>query len=484
VGRHAVTVLVIDCGTSNVRVATVADGSVVHETRTAAPPDTPAPGLVEIDPVALVETVLGATARMLDVHGPVDAVGIATQRATTIVWDRTSGEPVGPGLGWQDLRTIGECLTLAAEGIRLAPNQTATKAAWLWDQVDPDRGRDLCVGTVDSWLVWHLTGGRTHVTDASNAGVTGLLRRDGSGWDEELLDRLRIPVAAMPALVDSTGIVAEASALDGAPPIAGVAGDQQASLVGQRCVHPGQAKITFGTGGMLDVCLGPDRPAFEVRGEHGSFPVVAWRRAGALTWGAEAIMLSAGAEVEWLCTDLGLIDEPAQSHEVAAACEDTGGVRYVPALLGLGTPDWDYGARGTLLGITRGTGRPEVVRAVLEGVAQRGADLADAVRADTGVTIETLRVDGGMSVNPTFVQALADACERPVELSHDVEATAVGAGILAALAVGDMDGMDDVAATWRPRAVIEPAGPARRDEWAEALVRARAWYPELTAIDF
>ena len=478
------TILVIDAGTSSTRAAIVDDGRVVAEERQATPPTSPSPGLVELDAQALVAAALELAGLMIDRHGPVAAVAIANQRASTVVWDRQSGQPVGPGLGWQDLRTLGTCLELAGEGVRLAPNQTATKAAWLWDQVDAGRARDLCIGTIDSWLVWALTGGNRHVTDVTNAGMTGLLSRDATGWDAGVADRLRVPVGALPEIVDSSGFVAEATALAGSPPIAALVGDQQASLVGQRCLSPGMAKITFGTGGMLDVCLGDDRPGFDLRGDAGCFPIACWRLGGELTWGAEAIMLTAGTSVEWLRDDLGLIDSAGESHDLASACTDTGGVWFVPALVGMGTPHWDYGARGTLVGVTRGTGRAEIARAVLTGVAQRGADLVAAAEADCGVRIPTVRVDGGMSANPTFVQALADAVERPVELCAELEATALGAGLLAGLATGEWAQLADTAATWSPRQVVEPSGPSRRDEWQAAVERSLRWIPELSALDF
>ena len=479
------SILVIDVGTSGVRAAVVRpDATVTAEHRVEVLPATPAPGLVEFDPVAMARAALDVARRSLAEAGPVAGVGIADQRASTVVWDRATGEPIGPGLGWQDLRTLGDCLVLQAEGLRLAPNQTATKAAHLLDLADPDRSRDLCVGTVDSWILWHLTEGRVHATDTSNAGVTGLLRTDATGWDTAVLERLRIPEAALPQLVDSSGPVGEATALPGSPVVCGIAGDQQASLVGQGCVVPGPAKITFGTGGMLDLVGGPERPSFPGRGPAGTFPIVAWQRGEELVWGLEAIMLSAGSNVEWLRDDLGLIPTAEASHEVAAACADTEGVVYVPALLGLGTPHWDYGARGALLGVTRGTGRGHVVRAVLEGVAHRGADLVDAAEADAGTSIPTLRVDGGMSANPTFVQALADATGRPVEVSPVVEATTLGAAFLAGLSVGDWSGWSDVAAAWAPRAVVEPGQRLDRERWARAVDRAREWYPELSGLDF
>ena len=244
------------------------------------------------------------------------------------------------------------------------------------------------------------------------------------------------------------------------------------------------AKITFGTGGMLDLHLGEQRPRFERQGDGGCFPIVAWRRGGTTTWGVEAVMLSAGTNVEWLRDDLGIIGTAAESHDVASRCETADGVVYVPALLGFGTPRWDYGARGTLLGLTRGSERPQIVRAVLEGVAQRGADLVDAAEADTGLTIPSLRVDGGMTDNPTFVQALANASQRPVEVSPVKEATTLGAAFLAGLAVGTWGSWDDIAATWRPRAVVEPNGTLDREQWAKACDRAAGWIPELSSLTF
>lgn len=480
------SILVIDVGTSSLRAAVVRpDGTIDAMQRRSLPPDTPAPGLVEFDAAGLAAAVLDAASAALASGGPVAAVGLANQRASTVVWDRATGEPVGPALGWQDLRTVIDCMMVKAEhGIALAPNQSATKAASLLNTFDAERTRDLCIGTVDSWLAWVLSGGSVHVTDHTNAAVTGLVALGAREWSAPIAEVLRLPLGALPSIVDSSGVIGEATALPGRPPIAALVGDQQASLVGQSCVRPGQAKITFGTGGMLDVVTGPTPPGSLHRSAAGSFPIVAWSRAGDLTWGAEGIMLAAGSNVEWLVEDLGIIPDAAASHTVAAECADADGVSYVPALLGLGTPKWDFGARGALFGLTRGSGRPHVVRAVLEGVAQRGADLVDATEADTGLTIGTLRVDGGMSANPTFVQAVADATQRPVEVSPVVEATTLGAAYLAGLAVGTWASTDDLAAMWRPAAVVEPARVLDRERWAATVERAAAWYPELTALDF
>jgi glycerol kinase len=460
------------------------DATVEHVQARPLLPATPAPGLVEFDATEMATVALECANAALAAGGPVDGVGITNQRASTIVWDRATGEPVGPGLGWQDLRTIGSCLVLREQGLRVAPNASATKLALLLDEADPDRSRDLCFGTVDTWIAWNLSGGTLHVTDLSNAGVTGLMHGDGGGWSEQTLELLRVPPSVMPSVVDSSGVVGEATALPGAPPIAGIAGDQQASLFGQGCLEPGMAKITFGTGGMLDLVLGPHRPAFETRGEGGTFPIVAWRRNGHVTWGIEAVMLSAGTNIEWLRDDLGLIESAAASDEVAAMCKDTDGVVYVPALLGLGTPEWDYGARGALFGITRGTERPHVVRAVLEGVANRGADLVDAAEADAQMKLPSIRIDGGMAANQTFVQALADATQRPIEVSPELEATTRGVGFLAGLALGTWSSDDDVMATWQPARIVHPAATVDRDRWKEAVRRAAGWFPELSSLDF
>jgi len=478
-------ILAIDVGTTSVRAAIVdADLRIATIARRPFAPTTPFPGLVEFDAAELTRVVLDAVAEVTAGGEPVTAVGISNQRASTIVWDRTTGEPIAPALGWQDLRTVGECLTARAEhDLALAPNQSATKLAWLLANTPDATGRDLCFGTVDTWLAWSLSGGALHVTDPSNAAVTGLMELDGRSWSDRVLDVLGLDAGMLPAFVDSSGVLGEATVLPGAPPIAALVGDQQASLVGQGCVTPGRAKITFGTGGMLDVCGGPEGPTSARRGEHGTYPIVAWSRAGDITWGAEAIMLTAGTNVDWLREDLGLIDSSAESHELASSVPSSGGVVFVPALLGLGTPQWDYGARGTLLGVTRGTTRAHVVRAVLEGVAHRGADLVDAAEADTGLRIETLRVDGGMSTNPTFTEALAAATGRPVEVSPVVEATTLGAAFLAGLATGAWADLADADRAWAPMRVDEPATSLDRAVWARAVERSAGWIPELSALD-
>jgi glycerol kinase len=480
-----VSVLAVDVGTSGVRAAVVRpDSTVEHVHQRHVLPSSPLQGFVEFDAAEIAKAVLEVSTAALAGSSRVEAVGISCQRASTVLWDRTTGEPVGPGIGWQDLRTVAFCLALQAQGIRLAPNQSATKLAVLLDIADPDRSRDLCAGTVDSWVAWTLSSGGLHVSDRSNLAVTGLLDGNAADWDESVLEVLRIPHSVLPRPVDSIGVMGEATALPGAPPIAGLAGDQQASLVGQGCVRPGLAKATFGTGAMLDLCVGDERPEFPRRGPGGTFPIVAWARAGKFTWGIEAIMMSAGSCVEWLRDDLGVLASVAESDEIAASCADSGGVFFVPALLGLGTPIWDYGARGTLLGLTRGSGRAEVVRAVLEGIAHRGADLLEAAETDSGLSIGSLRVDGGMSANRTFVQALANAVGRPIETSAVTEATTLGAAYLAGVGVGTWSNLEQATAELQPRAVVEPTRRLDRARWLEARERALRTVPELSDLDF
>ena len=490
-------VLAVDVGTSGVRAAVVnAGGEVATSCYRAALPTSPMVNFVEFDPAQQAEAALAVAHEALaaaGAGGPVAAVGITNQRASTILWDRRTGAPVGPGVGWQDLRTVGMCLALQAQGLHLAPNASATKLAFLLDLADPDRTRaaagELAFGTVDTWLAWTLSQGAAHVTDPGNAAVTGLLAADGSGWDETVLEALRIPPEVLPAVVDSAGVVAAATALPGAPPIGGLAGDQQASLLGQGCVVPGAAKLTLGTGGMLDVCTGLRPPAAAARGAAGTIPIVAWRRAGVTTWGAEGIAITAGTAVEWIRDGLGLVPDSAASEALAASVADTGGVVFVPALFGLGAPRWDYGARGGFFGITRGTGRAEMVRAVLEGVAHRGADLLEAAEADTGLSIGELRLDGGMSANGVVVQTLADFTGRPVAVSPVTEATTLGAAYLAGLAVGVWADEAETAALFRPKRVAEPALDAdarstARARFAAAVEGCAGWVPELSAISF
>ena len=478
------SVLIIDVGTSSIRVARAnPDGSLSGERRAPALPQAPAPGLVEFDADALATSALALATQSIEADGPADGVAITNQRASTVVWNPATGRAVAPGQGWQDLRTVGDCLVLAADGLRLAPNHSATKVANILGQVDPDRSTGLLSGTIDTWLAWSLSGGSTFVTDASNASLTGLATNAADAWNAAVLDALNIPPESLATIGDSLGALGTLDLLPGAPPLLAVLGDQQASMIGQGAVVPDAAKITFGTGGMLDVCTPGDRPAVP-RTTAGCFPIAGWSAGGQRTWALEAIMLSAGTNVEWLRDDLGIIDDTAQSDELAASVDDADGVVFVPAPLGLGTPHWDYGARSGLFGLTRGSTKAHVARAVLEGVAQRGAELLAAAEADSGASIDALRVDGGMSQNRTFIQALANAIQRPVEVSPVLEATARGGGLAAGVALGWFESVPALADLWQPAEVIEPNGAFSADRWAEAVRRVGGWHPELSAINF
>lgn len=485
--------LVIDVGTTGLRAAIVDENlDILHYEYRSNPPSVPFDGLVEFDAVRLADLVLAASHAALAAAGsPVAAVGITNQRASTIVWDRATGVPIGPGLGWQDLRTITECIVAkATHDWNVAPNQSLTKLGWLLANSGDLAGRDLCFGTIDSWIAWTLTEGAVHVSDGTNVSTatTGMRVADGSTWAADRLAEFGIDTAILPGVVDSAGVVGHATVLEGAPPIAALIGDQQASLIGQGCLRTGTAKLTLGTGGMLDLVTGAAAPTEVERSPAGTYALPTWQLDGELTWGAEAIMLSAGTNVEWLRDDLGIIESSAASHDVAQGCVSTDGVVYVPALLGIGTPDWDYGARGTLLGLTRGTERPHIVRAVLEGIAQRSADLVDAATADTGVAVDKIRVDGGMSANPTLIAALAEATGCQIEVSPTTEATTRGAAFLAGLGIGRWNDIGDASDLWRPATTSQPSPHGDRDavraRWSRAVERSRTWHPDLSALDF
>lgn len=483
--------LVIDVGTSGVRAAVLHDdghlSGLVHR---SSPPMSPAPGLVEFDADTMWRHVVEVATAAMD-GGTVDAVGITNQRASTVAWRRSTGAPIAPGIGWQDLRTVGECIMLrATKGVALAPNQSATKIAWLASNhgsaLGGDLGHDLAVGTVDTWLTWKLSGGAAHVTDHTNAAVTGLVTADALAWDDTMLAALSIDRTWLPEIIPSRGFIASAVALPGSPPITALAGDQQASMIGQGCIAPGQAKITFGTGGMLDLFVGDRPPAATARTRAGTFPIVAHSWSDGIAYGTEAVMLSAGTCIEWLVDSLGVIADAHESDALAGSVPTTDGVVFVPALLGLGTPHWDYGARGSLFGVTRGTTRAHLVRAVLEGIAHRGVDLLEAAESDSAVSVPEIRIDGGMSRNRTFVRALADAAGRPVVVSPVTEATTLGAGFLAGLAVGQWPSLEAATASISGATRVEPLGDPgiTRQQWEEAVSRSGAWIPDLSALDF
>ena len=479
--------LAIDVGTSSVRTAIVdIEGRVSHANQRRLTISTPNPGEVELDAHEIIEFTTELAQRTLAEGGPCEVVGITNQRATTIVFDPLTGRSVGPALGWQDLRTVLDCLVLQGVGLRLAPNQSATKARWLVAQ----SGRapaELRFATIETWIAWHLTRGATHITDRSNAGVNGMVTSGVDAWDERILGLLDLDPMMMPLIVDTIGSHGEAVSLDGAPRITALVGDQPASLFGQCCVTSG-AKITFGTGAMLDMVRGTAGPESMTRFASGCFPVVLRSHDEVATWGIEGIVLSAGACIDWLRDDLGLITDAQQTEGLATSVDSCDGVSFVPALSGLGTPQWDFGARGGFFGITRGSTKAHLVRAVLEGIAQRGADLVDAAERETGARLEELRIDGGMSDNDFFVQCLADFTGLVVTVSPEREATTRGAGLMALVGASAIN-LEDVERLWSPVKTFEPnLTTSQREQsrtlWATTVKRAERTIPELSAVEF
>ena len=491
-GELTVSILVIDVGTSGVRAAVVRpDATVAVEHHRETLPDSPAPGLVEFDAAVLAD----AAARAAPAGAGRGRSGRRPSASPTSGRRRSCGtappaSPVGPALGWQDLRTVGDCLVLQAEGLRLAPNQSATKVALPARHADPDRARDLCFGTVDTWIAWHLSGGALHVTDLTNAArhrpaSTATAR----GWDDRGARALAHPARrCCRPIVDSTGVLGPATALDGAPPIAGIAGDQQASLHRPgRASRPGLAKITFGTGGMLDVVLGPDRPALRDPGRRRHLPdrrLAPRRRAHLGRRGGHAV----GRHQRRVAARRPRPHRrPAPSPTTwRSQCETTDGVVYVPALLGLGTPR--VGLRRPRHAARPHPGHRTARRSC--GPCSRASPSAAPTssrrpRPTPARPIAALRVDGGMSRNPTFVQALADATQRPVEVSPG------GRGHDARRRVPRRPGRRHLGRRsttspppGRPPRSVEPGAPLDRDRWADAVDRATQWFPELSGLDF
>jgi glycerol kinase len=482
-----VSALAIDVGTSSVRTSIVDTyGVVSHSHQQRLSVNTPNPGEVELDALEIARLAIELAHRTLADFGPCEVVGITNQRATTIVFDPTTGQPVGPAIGWQDLRTVIDCLVLQAEGLRLAPNQSATKARWLVARTGR-AAKDLRFATIETWIAWHLTEGLAHVTDRSNAGVSGLVTRGVKAWDQQVISQLGLDVSMLPRIVDTMCNVGPATMLPGSPMITALVGDQSASLFGQSCVTRG-AKITFGTGAMLDMVRGTTEPTTLARFASGCFPIVAYSNDNVVTWGIEGIVLSAGACIEWLRDDLGLITDADETESLASSVSSSDGVSFMPALSGLGTPQWDFGARGGFFGITRGSTKAHLVRAVLEGIAQRGADLVDAAASETGTRLEEIRVDGGMSANRFLVQCLADFTGMRVAVSPEREATTRGAGLMALVSAGYLT-IEDVEVLWSPAEVFAPMIPeverlGLRGAWSTTIGRAAKTIPELSAVEF
>ena len=493
--RH---VLALDQGTTGSTALVLdADGRVVGRGYAELPQYFPRPGWVEHDPEeiwATVEQAARAALAAAKVSGAdVAAVGITNQRETTIVWERATGAPIHRAIVWQCRRTAPACDRLRAQGVEplvrartglvLDAYFSGTKIGWLLDAVPGARARaergELAFGTVDAWLLWKLTGGGVHATDATNASRTLCLNLRTADWDDDLLRILGVPRAVLPALVPSSGVAGETVDLGWLPrgvPIAGIAGDQQAALFGQACYAPGAAKNTYGTGCFLLLNTG-EVPVASTRG---LLTTIAWRMGGRTTYALEGSVFIAGAAIQWLRDGLGLLKHARDSEAMARSVPGTGGVYFVPAFVGLGAPHWDMYARGTIVGLTRGTTAAHLARAALEAIAFQSRDVLAAMAADACIAVKELRVDGGAAANDFLCQFQADIMNVAVLRPTVIETTALGAAYLAGLGAGVWRSLDEVSRRWTIERTFTPAmdakeRAARCEGWRRAVDRARHW---------
>jgi glycerol kinase len=488
-------ILAIDQGTTSTR-AIVFDstGHPVASAQKELPQIFPRPGWVEHDPEeiwrATVEVCRGALAKAGLAAKDLAGIGITNQRETTVVWDRVTGKPVHNAIVWQDRRTSDRCAALkragqeemvsARTGLLLDPYFSGTKIAWILEHVAGARSAAekgaLAAGTIESFLLWRLTGGKVHASDATNASRTLLLDIRKGAWDAELCRLLGVPEALLPAVVDNAGELGVATAdILGAPvPVLGMAGDQQAAMVGQACIKPGMVKATYGTGCFALLNTG----SLAVRSHNRLLTTIAYQLDGSRTYALEGSIFIAGAAVQWLRDGLHLIEKSADVEAVAGQARSDHGVYMVPAFVGLGAPYWDAEARGALLGLTRDTGPAEIAAATLDSVCYQTRDLVEAMQGD-GARIDELRVDGGMVVNDPLMQRLADTVGAPVERPKVVETTALGAAFLAGLQAGLWPSLDSLSATWSLDRAFRPAEdtPSRDRRyagWQAAVRRVRS----------
>ena len=454
----------------------------------------PRPGWVEHDPLEIWSSQFGvameALAQADASAGDVAAIGITNQRETTILWDRRTGEPIYNAIVWQDRRTSEFCDGLREQGHEKTIQKktglvidayfSASKIRWLLDHVEGARERasrgELAFGTVDSWLIWKLTDGARHITDVTNASRTMLFNLRSQDWDSELLDVFDIPRSLLPEVVGSSEVCGKTRGLLNDIPIAGIAGDQQAALFGQMCMRPGMVKCTYGTGSFLLVNTGED----VITSQNKLLTTVAWRVKGRTTYALEGSIFIAGAVVQWLRDQLQIIRSAGEIEALAASVTDSGGVFLVPAFSGLGAPHWDQYARGTIVGLTRGSSRAHIARAALEGIAFQVADVLRAMENDSGVPLQELRVDGGAARNDLLMQLQADLLGVTVTRPSNAESTALGASYLAGLAVGYWPDEDAIARQWAVDRQFTPKidDRLRRERqagWTRALERAKNW---------
>jgi glycerol kinase len=487
--------LALDQGTTSSRSLVIDEsGKVVAVAQKEFTQIFPQPGWVEHDPNEIWASQIGVAADALGRAGvsakDVAAIGITNQRETAVVWDRKTGEPIHNAIVWQDRRTAGICDKMKADGLEPMITKksglvidayfSGTKVQWLLDNVPGARDKanrgELAFGTIDSWLIWKLTGGKVHVTDQSNASRTMLLNIYTRSWDDELLKALNVPRSMLPEVKGSSEVYGESTGTLAGVPIAGIAGDQQSALFGQMCTKPGMAKNTYGTGSFMLMNTGTEG----VPSKNKLLTTIAWGRAGQTEYALEGSVFITGAVVQWLRDGLKIIRTAPEVEELAASVPDNGGVYFVPGFVGLGAPHWDPYARGTIVGLSRGSTAGHIARAAVEGIAYQVADILLAMTADSGVKLAELRVDGGAAKNDLLMQFQADILGIPVVRPKETETTALGSAYLAALAVGYYKSLEELASHWAIDRTFEPKMPADQrqklqSEWNKALGRAKGW---------
>lgn len=493
-------ILALDQGTTSSRAILFdQSGNIAAKAQNEFAQIYPQPGWVEHDPMEILSSQYSAARKSLESAGvstgQICAIGITNQRETTVVWDRTTGKPIYNAIVWQCRRSASICDELKAEGLEeyitdktglvIDAYFSGTKIKWILDHVPGARERaqrgELLFGTIDTWLIWNLTGGRTHVTDYSNASRTMLFDIDNLKWDSDLCKRLGIPPCMLPECLPSSHIYGKVAKISGLEelegvPIAGAAGDQHAALFGQQCYEPGQAKNTYGTGCFLLMNTGAKR----VRSKNRLLSTIAWGIGGEVEYALEGSVFNAGSVIKWLRDELGLIKTAHEIDILAELVQDTQGVYFVPAFTGLGAPYWDMYARGTIVGLTRGVGRAHIARAVLEGIAYQVCDLVFAMREDAGIPLSSLRVDGGASVSNILMQFQADMLDARVDRPKNVETTALGAAFMAGLACGFWPDREALQKIRESEGIFVPDMEQSKrcalySTWKRAVQRSRGW---------
>ena len=491
-------ILAIDQGTTGT-TALLVDGSgrVVWQSYREITQIYPQPGWVEHDPSDIFDSVIETVDELIEateIHPrQINAIGITNQRETTVVWERSTGKPVSNAIVWQCRRTAPLCDALKARGLEAEVAEKtglpidayfpATKIRWILDNIPDGQHRaesgELAFGTVDTWLLWQLTNGTVHATDVTNASRSMLYNINRLEWDTDLLDALEIPAEMLPAVQPSSGVFGHTGGnffAGQAIPISGMAGDQHAALFGQACFKPGMVKSTYGTGSFVLINTGSER----IYSDHGLLSIIAWDIGGGVTYGLEGSIFSTGATVQWLRDGLQFIEASSDVETLAASVEDNGGVYLVPAFTGLGAPHWDMYARGTIVGITRGTTRAHIARAALESTAYQTKDAMDAMKSDTGLDIPLLRVDGGGTANDLLMQFQSDILGIPIERHAIAETTALGAAYMAGLATGFWKDTKEIAENWRSDNRFDPSIDAATrnrlySNWLRAVSRSKGW---------